>query len=63
MNQLHDLYVFNRVGGLESKVDIVVATPGRLVDHINKTPGFSLTDLRFLVSGQKWDRTSLIFTW
>lgn len=53
---------FNRVGGLESKVDIVVATPGRLVDHINKTPGFSLTDLRFLVSGQKWDGTSLIFT-
>lgn len=45
---------FNRLGGLESKVDIVVATPGRLVDHINKTPGFSLTDLRFLVSG-KWD--------
>lgn len=62
MNQLHDLYVFNRVGGLESKVDIVVATPGRLVDHINKTPGFSLTDLRFLVSGQKLDGTSLIFT-
>lgn len=41
--------VRQRVGGLESKVDIVVATPGRLVDHINKTPGFSLTDLRFLV--------------
>lgn len=41
--------VGQRLGGLESKVDIVVATPGRLVDHINKTPGFSLTDLRFLV--------------
>lgn len=30
-------------------MDIVVATPGRLVDHINKTPGFSLAELRFLV--------------
>ncbi|XP_078043941.1 putative ATP-dependent RNA helicase Dbp73D [Augochlora pura] len=32
-----------------SAVDIVVATPGRLIDHVLKTPGFSLTDLRFLV--------------
>lgn len=54
------MWFFYRLGGLESKVDIVVATPGRLVDHINKTPGFSLTDLRFLVCGQKWDETSLI---
>ena len=30
--------------------DIIVATPGRLVDHINKTEGFHLTHLRFLVS-------------
>ena len=36
-------------GGYVSLVDIVVATPGRLVDHILKTPGFSLNDLRFLV--------------
>ncbi|XP_061182754.1 ATP-dependent RNA helicase DDX51-like [Saccostrea echinata] len=41
--------VKQRLGGYESKVDIVVATPGRLVDHINNTPGFSLSDLRFLV--------------
>lgn len=32
-----------------SLVDILVATPGRLVDHINSTPGFDLSHLRFLV--------------
>lgn len=30
-------------------MDIVVATPGRLIDHILKTSGFSLDDIRFLV--------------
>ncbi|XP_062854692.1 ATP-dependent RNA helicase DDX51 [Trichomycterus rosablanca] len=32
-----------------SLADIVVATPGRLVDHINKNDGFSLQHLRFLI--------------
>ncbi|XP_018395137.1 PREDICTED: ATP-dependent RNA helicase DDX51 [Cyphomyrmex costatus] len=32
-----------------SLVDIVIATPGRLLDHILKTPGFSLDFLKFLV--------------
>ncbi|XP_024876494.1 ATP-dependent RNA helicase DDX51 [Temnothorax curvispinosus] len=32
-----------------STVDIVIATHGRLLDHILKTPGFSLDSLRFLV--------------
>jgi len=30
-------------------VDILVATPGRLVDHINSTRNFTLQHLRFLV--------------
>ncbi|GFS24711.1 ATP-dependent RNA helicase DDX51 [Elysia marginata] len=33
-----------------SVADIVVATKGRLLDHIDRTPGFDLTHLRFLVT-------------
>lgn len=32
-----------------SKVDIVIATTGRLVEHLHSTPGFSLNSLQFLV--------------
>ncbi|PSR80601.1 P-loop containing nucleoside triphosphate hydrolase protein [Coniella lustricola] len=32
-----------------SKVDILICTPGRLVDHIKRTPGFSLDYVRWLV--------------
>ncbi|KAF6171046.1 hypothetical protein GIB67_014626 [Kingdonia uniflora] len=34
---------------LESAVDILVATPGRLMDHINSTKGFTLEHLCYLV--------------
>ncbi|KAJ9548745.1 hypothetical protein OSB04_021288 [Centaurea solstitialis] len=34
---------------LQSAVDILVATPGRLMDHINNTKGFTLEHLHFLV--------------
>ncbi|KAF8149826.1 P-loop containing nucleoside triphosphate hydrolase protein [Crassisporium funariophilum] len=35
--------------GGSSKVDILVCTPGRLIDHIVGTPNFSLQHLRYLV--------------
>ncbi|KAL9236020.1 hypothetical protein vseg_010734 [Gypsophila vaccaria] len=34
---------------MQSAVDILVATPGRLMDHINTTKGFTLEHLRYLV--------------
>uniref|UniRef100_T1I0N0 ATP-dependent RNA helicase n=1 Tax=Rhodnius prolixus TaxID=13249 RepID=T1I0N0_RHOPR len=33
----------------ESLVDIVVSTPGRLVEHLQKTEGFNLRNLKYLV--------------
>lgn len=38
-----------RGGMRHCAVDIVVATPGRLVDHINKNSAFSLQHLRYLI--------------
>ncbi|XP_044300054.1 ATP-dependent RNA helicase DDX51 isoform X1 [Varanus komodoensis] len=35
--------------GFRSLADIVVATPGRLVDHLQQSPQFSLRELRFLI--------------
>ncbi|TNY17171.1 P-loop containing nucleoside triphosphate hydrolase protein [Rhodotorula diobovata] len=35
--------------GGSSQVDILIATPGRLIDHLKATRGFSLQHLRFLV--------------
>ena len=33
----------------ENCIDVLVCTPGRLVDHLDNTPGFTLQHLRFLV--------------
>ncbi|NXY84707.1 DDX51 helicase, partial [Alcedo cyanopectus] len=44
-----EMLVQKKVTGYCSLADIIVATPGRLTDHINQTPGFSLQHLRFLV--------------
>lgn len=56
----------------ESKIDILIATPGRLIDHLDSTPGFTLAHLRFLVideadrllnqSFQEWLRRVLAAT-
>ncbi|XP_006459230.1 hypothetical protein AGABI2DRAFT_201250 [Agaricus bisporus var. bisporus H97] len=35
--------------GGSSRVDILICTPGRLIDHMNGTPNFTLQHLRFLV--------------
>lgn len=35
--------------GGRSAVDVLVCTPGRLVDHLDNTPGFTLQHLHFLV--------------
>ena len=39
----------NTSSGNRCHIDIVIATPGRLVDHIQKTSGFCLKRLRYLV--------------
>nr|XP_014344699.1 PREDICTED: ATP-dependent RNA helicase DDX51 [Latimeria chalumnae] len=51
-----EMLVQNTICGYRSLADIVVATPGRLVDHISKTPGFSLQQLRYLVREQERER-------
>lgn len=39
----------HHVLAFESNVDILICTPGRLVDHIKSTRGFSLRDIQWLV--------------
>ncbi len=34
---------------LRKSPDIVIATPGRLIDHLQNTPSFSVEDLEVLV--------------
>jgi ATP-dependent RNA helicase DDX51/DBP6 len=47
----HDVNTL-QVAELErSCVQVLVATPGRLVSHMHSTPGFTLRHLRFLVGG------------
>lgn len=50
--------LYHFVGGLDIKTqeavlrkgpDIVIATPGRLVDHLHNTPSFSLQTMEIIV--------------
>ncbi|KOS22575.1 ATP-dependent RNA helicase dbp6 [Escovopsis weberi] len=38
-----------QVEDLHSKVDVLICTPGRLVEHMEQTPGFTLDYVRWLV--------------
>lgn len=39
---------------LAKKPHILIATPGRLVDHLENTKGFNLRSLKFLVSNSNF---------
>ena len=56
-------FILFRAGGYHSLVDILVATPGRLVDHINQTAGFSLKHLTYLVGILRSERTVVCKKW
>ncbi|KAL6861030.1 P-loop containing nucleoside triphosphate hydrolase protein [Trichoderma novae-zelandiae] len=38
-----------QVVDFHSKVDVLICTPGRLVEHLDQTPGFALSHIRWLV--------------
>ncbi|KAF5371841.1 hypothetical protein D9615_009537 [Tricholomella constricta] len=39
----------SQLKGGSSRIDVLICTPGRLMDHLHGTPNFSLQHLRFLV--------------
>jgi hypothetical protein len=43
-------------GRLSTPYDIIIATPGRLIDHLEQTEGFDISKLKFLVVDEA-DRT------
>lgn len=46
---------------VESKIDILVATPGRLMDHLRGTTGFTIEHLQYLVCIPVYNRQSKQF--
>ena len=46
---------------LAKKPHVIVGTPGRLVDHLQNTKGFSLRTLKFLVMDEADRMYSIIF--
>ena len=52
------VYFLSILGGLDLKgqevalrksPDVIIATPGRLLDHLHNTPSFTLNDLEILI--------------
>ncbi|KAI5783587.1 ATP-dependent RNA helicase dbp6 [Geopyxis carbonaria] len=43
------MLISNEDGETNSKVDILITTPGRLVEHVRSTPGFDLAHVKWLV--------------
>ncbi|KAF8247495.1 DEAD-domain-containing protein [Wilcoxina mikolae CBS 423.85] len=43
------LLMANEDGEVSSKIDVLITTPGRLVEHVRATPGFDLTWVKWLV--------------
>lgn len=54
------LIIIDSKRGWLSLVDIIVTTPGRLVDHLYYTEGFSLKNLRFLVLDEADSFTNIL---
>jgi ATP-dependent RNA helicase DDX51/DBP6 len=50
------LFVSGVTGRKTTPYDIIVATPGRLIDHLEQTDGFDISRLKFLVVDEA-DRT------
>jgi ATP-dependent RNA helicase DDX51/DBP6 len=47
--ELVDSFQCEHLHGGSTAVDVLITTPGRLVDHLESTPGFTLQHLRFIV--------------
>lgn len=49
MHSANLVLIADPLNGYRSLVDIIITTPGRLVEHLKYTSGFSLSYLKFLI--------------